>query len=132
MDSNDPRWSTIANLLTILSKCSPDVLNALVTTVAGMFGGGVTALAVTSATATTGAVAFGPGAVALGGGATAVALKGGWALAIGAGASAISTGGVAVAIAPAVLAGISVGGLIGLLGYLVFRAYILSGKNKTD
>lgn len=128
MACSDPRMRAIADLLTILARCSPEFLSGLAATVAGMFGGGATALAITSATATTGSFASGAGAVALGGGATAVALKGGWALAIGAGASAHAVGGIAVAIAPAVLAGICVGGLIGLLGYLVW----FSGKNKTD
>lgn len=122
----------IAKLLTILARLPPDVLGGLVATAVGMCGGGATALAVTSATATTGPIAIGAGAWALGGGATAVALKGGCAIAIGAGASATAIGGVAVAIAPAVLAGITVGGLIGLLGYFVYLSFTQGWKNKTD
>lgn len=132
MAFSDNKSSIIVKLFQLLLElCSPDVLAGLAATAVGMVGGGVTAVAITSATTTTGPIANGAGAVALGGGATARALKLGWALAIGAGASAHAVGGVAVDIAPAVLAGIVVGGLIGLLVYLVGKSFILSGKNKT-
>ena len=123
----------IGNLLTILAKLSPEILGGLASAVTGGLVGGSLALGITSSTASTSAFAFGAGAYAVGGGATAIALKGGIAIAIGAGASATTVGGIAVAIAPAVAVGISVGGLIGLLSYLMCKyMYASTEKGKLD
>lgn len=126
----------IGELLGTLAKHHPDVLAGLASMTAGAAVGGATACGVTSlaagtATGTSLAVGAGSCAYALGGGATAAALEGGIAVAIGSGASATAVGSIAVAIAPAVLAGMGVGALIGLLVYLVYR-YVKNKKGKRD
>lgn len=116
-----------SQLLIILTKLPPDILDALASSVAGGLTGGLIAIGLPSITGALGltaaaapAVAVGTGAYALSAGATAIAMEGGIAIAIGAGASASAgVGSVAVTIAPIVALGSGVGALIGLLSFLV-------------
>ena len=119
----------IAELLTILAKLSPEVLNAMACAIGGGLVSGLVSLGISSLTATGSAVSFGAGAYAVGAGATAVALEGGIAIAIGAGASATAIGGIAVAIAPVMAAGVGIGALIGILTYLVGK-YVSNKAEK--
>ena len=114
----------------LLIKLSPE---AVASTAAGGLGGGLLALGFSSLNASTSAVSFGAGAFAMGGGSTAITLKGGVAVAIGAGVSATSVGGIAIAIAPFAAIGMGVGALIGLLTYFVCRyGSTNSEKDKKD
>ena len=115
----------IAIAIVILSLLHPETRKGLVAVVASALTGAGAAVALFSPSTST---ANGANAIACAGG-VAEAIEDGIAIAIGKGASATAVNDVVLAIGPTVATGLTMGGIIGLMVYLVCKLSAICRKD---